>query len=202
MTRNGGSQGEAISDQDKAIWQSLGGDIDELSSTAPGVQETLSELLDEVRSVQSRLTDLERAVYGDERPLDGLTSLQQYARLRETDRADLLGASARRAVTIYEHWEELAVRLPNGKCGVSTKRSSSRKHSPSQFKLDLETVLGEELAWEQVYRAMKAVAKLSGGSSERDEYGRTHIVGGLFEFHVRTSPDNTDHTTYRVLIEA
>lgn len=194
--------GQLLDESDRQVWAAIGGDDAAFDLAAePSNVDLLSELLEEFRALQTRVSQLERDLYGDGSSPAALTALQQYARLPETERDTCLGASERRAVVIYEHWDELADSLPNGSAGVSTKRDSTLKHNPSRFKIDLEHLLGEDLAWEQVYRAMKAVATLSGGEPEPDQYGRTHIVGGLYEFHERTSPDNTDRTTYRVLTD-
>lgn len=46
---------------------------------------------------------------------------------------------------------------------------------------------------------MKAVARLSGGELETDEYGREQIVGGDFEYREEITPDNS--RTKKVLVE-
>ena len=40
-----------------------------------------------------------------------------------------------------------------------------------------------------MYRALKAVARLSGGEEDTDTNGRTHITGGAFEYHVLPTAD-------------
>lgn len=184
-----------------ALWQELGGNPDDLKQNGNAdrvlvSREEFESLLEDVRDLQTRVSQLES---DDDR--EYTSKLVEYQHLPPNRREELLTASEHRAVTLWEHWDKLAQPINDGAEGITTKRNSTKKYAPSQFKLDLENILGEDLEWQQIYRAMKRAAILSGGSTEHTEYGKTHITGGYLEYHERTSPDNTDHTTYRVLLE-
>lgn len=197
-------------DRDALVWEAIGGDPDDLvvdgddadADTEYVPRDEFDELAEDVGSLRDTVKRLARRVnniQGD--GFDGLNTLEKYTRMVENGDNDALSASDRRAVEIHRHWDSLAERLANGHLGVSTRKKSTKRHGPAQLKVDLQHLLGEDLENIQIYRAMKRTAELSGGSAEPDEYGRTHIVGGIYEYHERTSPDNTDHTTYKVLIE-
>lgn len=135
----------------------------------------------------------------DESSIEGnVSTLERYANIPENQRRDLLGATDRRAVRIYENWQDIAERVEKG-WALSTRRSSIKKNAPSKVRTELNKILDDELAWSQIYRAMKAVAKLSGSELLIDEADRTHLTGGDFEYHERVTPDNED--TYKVLVE-
>lgn len=129
---------------------------------------------------------------------DNDSTLDRYANIPEDQRKDLLGATDRRAVVIYENWDDIAERATKG-WALSTRRSSIKKNAPSKIRTELNKILDDELAWAQIYRAMKAVAKLSGSEQSVDEANRIHLTGGDFEYHERVTPDNED--TYKVLVE-
>lgn len=194
---------DAADDRDAQVLEAVGGDADELAvgggDVDPDREYVTREEFEDLQQTVKRLVRMVNNLQSEE--LDGLTTLEKYTRMYEAGETDPLSASDERAVQIHRHWGSLAVRLANGHLGVSTRTKSGKKHGPSQLKVDLELLSGEELQSNQIYRAMKRVAELSGGSAEPDQYGRTKIVGGVYEYHVRTSPDNTDHETYRVLIE-
>jgi len=129
---------------------------------------------------------------------DNDSTLERYASIPEDQRKDLLGATDRRAVVIYENWDDIAERATKG-WALSTRRSSGKKNAPSKIRTELNKILDDELAWAQIYRAMKAVAELSGSEQSIDEGNRIHLTGGGFEYHERVTPDNED--TYKVLVE-
>jgi hypothetical protein len=129
---------------------------------------------------------------------DDVSTLDRYASIPENQRKDLLGATDRRAVVIYENWDDIAERTTKG-WALSTRRSSIKKNAPSKIRTGLNKILENELAWAQIYRAMKAVAELSGSEQSTDEAGRIHLTGGDFEYHERVTPDNEE--AYKVLVE-
>ncbi|WP_154552956.1 hypothetical protein [Halorhabdus sp. CBA1104] len=129
---------------------------------------------------------------------DSDSTLERYASIPEDQRKDLLGATDRRAVVIYENWDDIAERATKG-WALSTRRSSVKKNAPSKIRTELNKILDDELAWAQIYRAMKAVAELSGSEQSIDEGNRIHLTGGDFEYHERVTPDNEE--TYKVLVE-
>lgn len=191
-------------ERDALFWESIGGDPDELlvdgDNADPDAEYVPREEFEALRDTVKRLVRMVNNLQAG--GFEGLTTLEKYTRMIENGDDEALGASDRRAVKIHRNWGSLAHRLANGHMGVSTRKASAKKHGPSQLKVDLENLLGGDLQRVQIYRAMKQVAKLSGGTAEQDQYGRKKIVGGIYEYHERTSPDNTDHASYKVLIEA
>lgn len=197
-------------ERDAAVWEAVGGDADELAvdgkdaddDTEYVTREEYDELQEEVHQLRDTVKRLVRQINNQRGDgFEGLNTLEKYTRMVENGDDESLSASDRRAVAIHRNWDAIAERMANGNLGVSTKKRSAKAHGPSQLKVDLQNILGEDLQNTQIYRAMKRAAKLSGGTAEPNEYGRTKIVGGIYEYHERTSPDNTDHTTYKVLIE-
>lgn len=151
---------------------------------------------------EQRMDDLWNSLKGtDELTVavdDDSSTLEKYADIPENQRENLLGTTDCRAVVIYEHWDDIAEKTTKG-WALSTRRSSTKKNAPSKIKTELNKILEDDLAWTQIYRAMKAVAELSGSDQSTDDVGRIHLTGGDFEFHERVTPDNED--TYKVLVE-
>lgn len=116
-----------------------------------------------------------------------LTTLEKYARMPMDERADSLGASDLRATIILENWPEWSQRGPYGDEAITTNmtrpatlRVLLRERDPT---VDVDG--GENLHRQQVYRAMRAVHRLTDGAIQYDEEA--------------TSPDNTDRETYHAL---
>lgn len=178
-----------------------------LKSEVAELQSMLAETRRALAEERQRRTDLEarlEALEAGSEPrqaADG-TLLDKYAAMPSAERAELMGASERRAVRLYECWWDIAEQGAGGNYAVTTRRRAPTKNSPSKLKIDLENLLDEDLAWEQVYRAMKAMARLSAPAREEvettsDEHGRTRIAGGAFEYQERATPDGKDR--YRVV---
>jgi len=204
-------------DRDAAVWEAIGGDpakIEEDGKAVGGVPDEPPEwfvsFLQEFRRLQRRVSELEQGENGREKVNPNLTTLQKYAKMDSALRADTLGKTDRIAVAIYQNWVDLQEKLgdaENRRYGVSTRRNSTKKNNPSQFRIDLENIVDDELlddkgrlSWAIIHDAMMAVATLSGGAPEHDEYGRKHITGGLFEYHEKPTPGTGD-TLYKVLYE-
>lgn len=199
--------GSVLTDDDRAVLEYVNEELDRIDShDDPEVHNAeLKALLRRVanafdkhqRQVETRLDRLEKQIGGGQELGDVPESkLERYLQIPPDEREELLGPSERRALAIVENWDTLARRADAGWV-VSTHRNSVKKHNPSQFRLDLEGILGEDLQWIEVYRAMKAVAKLSGGEPEPDQYGRMHIARGTFQYHEKPTPDGQD--TYKLL---
>ncbi|TSD15088.1 hypothetical protein DP107_04335 [Haloglomus irregulare] len=202
----------ALSDRDTAVMDSAMGQPDgkdevaalrervaELEVELDAERDTNQQLRQDLANVANRVSDLEAAVEGGDQ-ITGSTQLERYSSL-DGDLEEKLSASERRAVAIYELWPELSMEDGEGRWYVDTKRNSTAKYQPNRTKRKLEQDLDEDLHWEQVYRAMKRLAELSGGEAAVDQHGRKHVTGGEWEYHEKTSPDNTDHTTYKLLVE-
>lgn len=149
----------------------------------------------------AKLNRLEDAVENDPAVV-GTTTLERLATMDEEDRQETLGPSHQRAVEIYEHWDELA--WTAGERGserlMETKAVANAKNNPAKIKYRLEKHFDRSFGWNEIYRAMQAVARLSGGQEETTEYGRTKIVGGDFVYEETITADGSD--TRRVLKEA
>ena len=167
---------------------------EQLSTTKRELAETRQELGEErqaKKELVGKLNQLEEAVEGDVTAV-GSSTLEKYSTMPEDVREDVLGTTDQRAIKIYNHWDEISWRNAENEWFVDTKSKLTTKNQPSKLKHALKGVLQEDLQWNEVYRAMKAVAKLSGGEEHTDQYGRTHITGGDFEYHVVTTADNSD----------
>lgn len=152
------------------------------------------------REMVEKVNRLENAVDGN--GAVGQTELEQYATAPEDIRAGL-STNKERAVKLYEDWQDIAWKQHSDHGGsffVDTQTRSMKKNHPSKLKHTLETRWDESLTWNDIYRTMKKVALMSGGESLVDEYGRTHITGGGFEYHERPTPDSSK--VKRVLAEA
>jgi len=174
------------------------------------LQQTIGELREEMAEFKhgtaKRINELSAAVDGDSN-ITGTTTLEKYASMDSEEREEVLGVRQRRAVHIYLNWQDLSEKLGKG-FGVTTKRNSVKRHQPSRFRLEYIDVLPDDLLnddgrleWTQIKRAMQEMASLSGGKDD-PEARRKKIVQGEFVYEVRTTPDNTNSTTYHVLWEA
>lgn len=163
-------------------------------------EQQLDAQRDLIQQLVQSVNRLQDTVEGGRGPV-GQTTLEKYSTMTPDDRREVLPRSEQRAVTIYEHWDDIAWKTGEAfdtpRRVIETGSVANVKHSPSKAKYRLEQVFDEELAWNEIYRALKAVAKLSGGEESVDDAGRTHITGGTFEYHVQRTGDNSD--TRRVL---
>lgn len=204
------STDDPLTERDQKLIENMGQQVEqaeepeEYEAVCGELTGRFEALLRELRTfqgdVKGRLSALEDG-QGDAKAeaAEAPHTLAKYAAMPESERGSLLSASQRRAVEIYENWDDLAEAVQAG-YAISTHRSSTKKHGGSQVKSDLNTLFDVELEWPQIYRAMKAVAKLSGGTEVSDSYGRVHVQGGVFEYHEKPTPDA--QSTYKVLVEA
>ncbi|NHX37848.1 MULTISPECIES: hypothetical protein [Halolamina] len=162
------------------------------------------------RSVDDRLDQLEE---GAQQPREGddQTPLEVYLQMDEEDREDELSTSQSIAVTMHEQWADIAWKLGGGsnyageeneqRTGVDTKSKANAKYNPSRLKHRLKKELGWDPASNEVYRGMKALAKISGGEEVVDaSSGRVHVRGGQYEYREMATADGAD--TKRVLWRA
>lgn len=165
------------------------------------VQDLRDELTATKQTLFSQLNELQEKVNGQD-PTDprannfyeDLTILEKYARMSEEERADLLDGSPskQRAVLIFQNWTDWARNVDAGWL-INTNHTRGA-HGKSGIKIDLEQATGEDLQANEVYRAMRMVAKLSAQEKDEvdivtDDYGRKHISGGAFEYHEKVNPD-------------
>lgn len=170
-----------------------------------------AEFEEEKKTLHARINKLQDQINGNDpsnpRASDyyaNLTTLEKYHEMPQDERERLLSSSDRRAVVIFENWRDWAKNTEAGWV-ITTKDSRDRKNGKSNIKADLKTATGEDLRSIEVYRAMRAVAKLSTTDEDsvkitEDEYGRGHITGGAFEFHDKSEAGTSRR--FKVLILA
>jgi chromosome segregation ATPase len=206
------SQREGLSDRDELVLEALERpeqDDDDLAGRIAALESLVESLQADIAQLEADLTAerehkrelvqavnrLQDAVEGRDEMV-GASTLEKYASMDEADREALLSTSERRAVSIYRHWDELAW-VANGKELLETQARANAKNNPSKLRYRLKKHFDQSLQANEMYRALKAVARLSGGDEETDTNGRTHITGGAFEYHVLPTVDGTK--TRRVL---
>lgn len=112
--------------------------------------------------------------------VEEMTTAGRYVQMPLGERAEAIGASELRATLIFENWTEWAREGPYGDEFISTAQS---KPAPLRMLLreadpTVDVQAGEDLAWQQVYRAMRALHRLTDGAFQYDED--------------HTPPDNTN----------
>lgn len=119
---------------------------------------------------------------------EDMTTLERYAQMPLEERVQTLEASDMRATLVFDHWDEWARSGPYGdefitsvQARPATLRVLLRERDPT-----VAVSEGEGLAWQQVYRAMRAAHRLTDGALRYDEAHRT--------------PDNTDSGTCHALV--
>lgn len=186
---------QRLREKNRALEEEVQDLRDELTATKKTLYAELNEIKDELRG-RDTADPRSTPSYED------LTTLEKYQRMSEAERADLLGPSDRRAVLIFENWSNWATAVDAGQL-ISTNLTRG-KNGRTAISADLQTATGDHLAANEIYRAMKAVATLSGSRDDveetTDEYGRDHIYGGAFEYHDKVNSDasGTDRK-YKVL---
>lgn len=218
------SAGDALTEEDKALLDHIGEDIDEaegedeLQELAEDLREKIRAQRQQIRTLErqfnqfqqsvdqrlSRLEDREAASEKDEVvPLETWMQLDQEAREKELSTSDEI------ALTLHERWDEIAWTMGGGsnyagsqneqRVGVDTKTKANAKYNPSKLKHRLKTRLGFEPHHEQVRRGLKRLAEATGGEEfVDDKAGRTHVVGGWYQYHEKATADGSD--TKRVLV--
>lgn len=182
--------------EDESVVDELRELVDEQREVIDEQQQEIDTLRKDVAKLSRQVEKLRADVHGES---SASTDLARYLQFNQEQRENLLSSTEQRAVSLVERWEEIAWKTPNG-LAVETQTRANVKHSPSKLKYRIKQVLDHDLEWQQIYRMLKAVAKLSGGSPEHDEHGRMTIEGIRFSYYERTTADNND--TKRVLVEA
>lgn len=169
------------------------------------LQDLREEHLAWKKTFASRLNELGAKVEGGDptdprsrRYYEDLTIIEKYAQMGERERDDLLSGSAskRRAVLIFENWKDWSKNVAAGQV-ISTNHTRGQ-YNTIALKVDLQSATGETLHNREIYRAMKALAKLSVTEVDEvecvtDSTGRQHITGGAFEFHEKVNPDSGEY---------
>lgn len=130
-----------LTDRDEQVLQVVEEEMDVIADDAAGPAEEITELRALVEDLATELDNLERrftqfstnivkkvnrledAVEGEVAAV-GATTLEKYASMPDGVREETLGPSDRRAVQIYEHWDELAWKV-NGRYVVDTSTTAT-----------------------------------------------------------------------------
>lgn len=192
-------------DRDALIWQEIGGEPEELQNN--GQREhidsefiTRTEFKQFADRVFSRLHQLETTT-GESIDPDAPV-LVYYANMPEKHH-DNLETSKRIAVTLHNNWRDIAWQLGGGtnvtgdkvqsKVGVDTKTKANAKYNPSLIRHRLKIYCDRDFQMNEVYRGLRQLAKLSGGTEHVDGVaGRVRITGGLYEYQERATADGKD----------
>lgn len=216
------SDADALTDRDEALLGVVEDEMDDIAESTADPDAEIVELRELCRGLADRvdtaeeeieksrqqrqdifrrLSQLENQIKGDV-TVAGSNELEQYALAPESMK-DQLTVNKRRALQLYENWSRIAWQTQahegNDAYYVDTNTRKNAKNHPSRLKHELETLEGEPLQWNDVYRTMQQMALMSGGEEETDEYGRTHIVGGGYEYHEKPTADNSKMK--RVLVQ-
>ncbi|UPV76625.1 hypothetical protein M0R89_19015 (plasmid) [Halorussus limi] len=133
--------------------------LDALGMGIESANDDIADLEDSVNTGDSSSTT------SDQQPTDEWTPIERLATIGEDALDDHVTASDRRAVVLFEHWEEWSTTTPKGQL---LKTADSLKSL-------LSTACDERLAWKQVYRACRRLEQLSQGTVtffDHDRHGR------------------------------
>lgn len=215
---------EGLTDRDREVLDHIGGEVPDdhdAQEQIEALRKENRELAAEVQDLRDELTATKKTLFSElnkvrdelngQDPTDprsspryaDLTTLEKYARMSEEERDDLLGSSDQRAVLIFENWSDWSRTVDAGEL-INTNHTRG-KHGKTAISVDLQTATGEDLQANEVYRAMKAVAKLSASDPDDIEHltdtnGREHVTGGAFEYHEKVNPDaNGQKRKFKIL---
>ena len=121
--------------------------MDALGIGIESANDDIADLEDRIATTDSNHSDEQRIPTDDWTPLERLSMISDEALDKH------VSASDRRAVTLFEHWDEWSRKTPQGNL---LKTSDS-------LRTLLSTATDEQLAWKQVYRACRHVEQLSKG---------------------------------------
>ncbi|WP_435158551.1 hypothetical protein [Haladaptatus sp. DFWS20] len=108
---------------------------------------------DDIADLQDNIDATSSCTDEQSTPADDWTPLERLSVIGEDALDDHVSASDRRAVALFEHWEEWSTKTPQGNL---LKTSDNLKSL-------LSTATDEHLAWKQVYRACRRIEQLSQG---------------------------------------
>lgn len=195
MSHSNGDQPRDGVQVDESVFDDKDQRIAELESELKHVKAELMGEINDLRATVETLQDRQHASSGEDHP----HMLARLAAMDIGERRSLLGQDARakrRAVTVYQNWDDLAWKLGSDdgeqRWGMDTNTKAKKKHQPAKIGVELRKLLDEDISWNQIYRVMEQLAKLSGGTEHIDQYDRTHIAGGEFEFHDQSTTDGSD----------
>lgn len=206
----GVSSDEVFTGEDRQLLDAIDDDIHgaetdtDYEALSHSLRDDVRDLQAQVRRLTNRLDDLEADVENtaDDNGPDG-PPLVHYAQIDPSDREDALDTSERIAVTMHEHWDDIAWTLGGGsnysnrrskqRIGVDTKTAANAKYNPSKLRHRLKRLLDRDPEWNEIYRGLKQLAVLSGGEEHIDDgTGRAYIVGGRYHYEERATADGGD----------
>ena len=165
------SSGEVFTNEDKALLQQLDEQIEaadsleEMEQVARQLQDQFIDLQTEFRrfqhEVEDRFDKIERQLEDNREPSDDAHPIDHLSRMPADEREELLGTSDVIALTLHEHWEEIAWKLgdaENRRIGVDTKTKANAKYNPSRLKHRLKQQLDHDLRSIEIYRGLKRLA--------------------------------------------
>jgi len=217
------STDDPLSDEDQALLEHIDQDI-EAADDADELEALARELRDQLRDQRAALRTLEQRFQAFQQATDQrLTRLEESEAVRGKDevvpletwlqldaeaREKELSTSEQIALVLHEHWQDIAWTMGGGsnyagtqsaqRIGVDTNTTANAKYNPSRLKHRLKQALDFEPHHEQIHRGLKRLADATGGEEFVDDAaGRTHIVGGWYQYHEKATPDGAD--TKRVL---
>lgn len=193
---------ETLSERDQQILETIDDDLEaatdasEFEAIARDLRDRFAEHRAEFQAfkgdVEQRLQQLEDGNAGGAVD-DDAPPIVHYANLSAEDRDAELSTSERIAVTLHEEWEDVAWKLgdaENRRMGVDTKTKANAKHNPSKLRHRLKAKLDRDFEAIEIYRGLKRLAKLSGGSEfTKDQGNRVEIIGGWYRYEERATPD-------------
>lgn len=191
-------------DRDALVWEAIGGDPADIetngsASTVEVPERAWESILGRLDELEGRLETLESR---GKVPDEDAPTIEHYAAMPE-DEWDELDTSIRIAVTLHENWSDIAWTLGGGRnyagntgeqrYGVDTKTKANVKYQPSKLRYELRRELDRDFQVNEIYRGLRRLAKLSGGTEHVDSRDdRVHITGGLYEYREQSTIDGKD----------
>ena len=142
---------------------------DQLRERVDRAEDSRGHIIEDIVDVEEQLDNLEAGSAGSKGGGDAPETTMQQPDLTPIERISMMDAedteidmtpSIKRAVAIFDHWENWSEKTPKGRV------------LKSNLKTLLRTATGEQLAWRQAYRAAEALEELSKGRIEFVDHSR------------------------------
>ena len=205
------SSDAVLTERDKQLLETIDEDI-ETADSSEEFERIARRLREEIRDLKAKHRQYDRKFAQIDEQIkmlkrtrntgldDDQPPLYYYTRMPPEEREDELSTSKLIAVTMHERWSDLAWTLGGGRnfagdsatqrIGVDTRTKANAKHNPSKLKHRLKTIMDRDLRSQEVYRALKELAKISGGKPYTKEQGsRVEIIGGTYRYEERSTAD-------------
>lgn len=135
--------------------------MDAMSNWIENTNDAVDELEEDVATIDAESGQPSGPTADDGIDYEELTTVEKYSEIPTEERAEMLGASERRAVAIFEHWDSWADAVPAGDV-LKT----------AELRPLLETACEEKLESKQILRAARALERLSEGTIVVDQSAR------------------------------